>query len=118
MKKIIIAVSLLTSLPVLAANRALVVSIFGNGQEMDFEAYKEVLKLTGGLIEENQLEKYIVNGFGREGGSEFCIQLNSFQRESTLQEIQNQYQLIVPNKNTTSYFVKQAATCPGKNSKK
>jgi hypothetical protein len=113
MKLLIVFASLMTSVPALATNKALVVSIFGMGPPVDARAYAEVLKLTGGLIEENRLESYLVKGFGREGGSEFCIQLNHFQSEATLQQIQDQYLAITPNRQTTSYTVNQIPNCSG-----
>jgi hypothetical protein len=69
--------SLAESLPQAPENRAVTVRFFGGLTGFDHGAYRAIKSSMASLIVDGLVNKFITTTIGLEGGSEFCVELNS-----------------------------------------
>ncbi len=91
--------------------RALEISIFGIGPAVDSEALRSVRLIIGRAVARGVIDTYITYGYGIEGGTASCIQLNAYEDSKRLLQLENELLQIQPNRETTSYSVKAVAAC-------
>lgn len=94
-----------------AARKALEISIFGFGAVLDARAYDQVMSLAGELVAGRQVQKFLVRGWGIEGGASFCLELSPWAGDDALADIKTRFEAIKPNVRTTSYHIKTAHEC-------
>jgi len=88
--------------------RAVRVDIFGRGPAVDARAFREVRTTIANEVVENNLTKFVVNGFGIEGGFSACVELRS---GTAANELYTRLRRIQPDPRTTSYTLTQVAEC-------
>ena len=93
----------------LAENRAVEVQFMGGFTGFDPEAYQVLRSSIAYLIAEGVIDHFITTAWGREGGHNFCIQLNQ-DPNFTLEPIIKMLSAIHPGNNTI-YSYKEVPTC-------
>lgn len=69
--------SLAESLPQMPENRAVTVRFFGGLTGFDHGAYRAIKSSMASLLVEGLVNKFVTTTIGLEGGSEFCVELNT-----------------------------------------
>lgn len=90
---------------------AVKVAMFGRGPAVDGPAYNRLLRVIGDHVAKGHLNKYIVYGYGDEGGSSFCVELSHLSGRSGQALLVQQLRAIKPNPQTTDYTVAEADEC-------
>ncbi|MFZ2727619.1 MAG: hypothetical protein WAX77_15305 [Methylococcaceae bacterium] len=100
--------------PMPETRHALEISIGGTGVGVDAVAYKTLRQLIGKAVANNVIDKFIVLGYGREGGFSACVEDRpSTQPPSkTFERFVKQISALAYNPNTTFYSVTRLTTCP------
>ena len=92
-----------------AENRAVEININGIGPAVDAAAFGTVKQVIGHAVADGVVDKFIVNGYGIEGGFSACAQASSRTKEFT--SFVRQLRTIVPNPDTTAYSLHPVAAC-------
>ncbi len=102
-------IMMLTTTSAFAGNRALEISINGIGPAVDAAAFESVQQLIGHAVGEGVVDKFIVKGYGIEGGFSACVQASA--RTKGFGSFVRQLRSITPNPNTTAYSLNPVAAC-------
>ena len=94
-----------------AEKRAVVVEIYGKGPAVDRAAYQLVRDVFARNLSNTRIDKFVVNGYGIEGGFSACAQLTRWQKVEVLDDIVAEFNAVQPNPRTTSYKVETADAC-------
>ncbi|TRW90713.1 hypothetical protein EKO24_019010 [Candidatus Methylobacter oryzae] len=103
--------ALLTGQPVLAQDRAVEISISGIGPPVDVPAYETVRQVIGHAVAKGVIDKFVVSGYGVEGGLSGCVEASPHAQAEDLDAFIRQLQTIHPNPQTTAYSVKPTQSC-------
>lgn len=95
----------------LSASKAVEIGIFGIGPAVDAKAYKKVRLVIGNAIAGGILDKFIVRGYGIEGGFSACVEAGRFAPEKRFNTFVKQLRAIRANPKTTAYSVDPAEFC-------
>lgn len=95
----------------LSANQAVEISIFGIGPAVDAKVYKRLRLLIGNAIAGGVLDKFIVRGYGIEGGFSACVEARRFAPENRFANFVKQLKSIRANPKTTAYSVAPIESC-------
>lgn len=87
------------------------ISIGGIGPAVDGKAYRKVRQLIGKAVEDNVISRFIVYGYGIEGGFSSCVQEGQFAADGAFVDFIGKLQAIVPNPRTTAYSVTAVDQC-------
>lgn len=90
---------------------SLKITILGTGPAVDVEAYQQVRKTIGNLIAEGTVDRFVVHGYGDEGGFTACIKLNYHADVTILGDIKPLFEQIHPDQVTTFYKLEAAQDC-------
>ncbi len=101
------------SLPVLETRHAIEISIGGIGPGVDAGAYKKVRRLIGNAVADSVIDKFIVLGYGREGGFSACVEDRPTNQPTSpaFEKFVRQLKNVKPDPSTTAYNVNRVATC-------
>lgn len=102
---------ILISMPAVAENRAVEIGISGIGPAVDAAAYKTVRQIVGHAVANGVVDKFLVYGYGIEGGFSACIEAAPQVQVEKLDAVVRQLNTIQPNPQTTAYSVKPAERC-------
>ena len=102
---------LIASIAYAEEQRAIYINIYGIGPAVDAKAFKQVRRVIGTEITKGNLEKFVVHGYGFEGGFGACVQLSRFAPEEAIESILARLNAIQPNPKTTAYSVQAAPEC-------
>jgi len=100
--------------PIAETRHAIEISIGGIGPGVDPVAYKKLRQLLGNAIAASVIDKFVIYGYGREGGFSACVE----DRPSTqppskaFEKLVKQLNGIKPNPSTSFYSVNRLLTCP------
>ena len=94
-----------------AENRAVQVEIYGRGPAVDRVAYEQVRRVFGDQIASGVMDKFVVKGYGDEGGFLACGQLTFFTNTAQLDKVVAAFKAIRPDPQTTDYAVKPVPNC-------
>lgn len=100
--------------PLVETRHAIEISIGGIGPGVDAAAYKKLRQLIGNAIAASVIDKFVIYGYGREGGFSACvedrprIQPPSKAFEKFVKQLNN----LKPDPNTSFYSVNRRLTCP------
>lgn len=108
--RVIFSLAVLMSMPAMAENRAVEISINGIGPAVDAAAFETVKQVIGHAVASGVVDKFIVSGYGIEGGFAACAQA-SF-RTKAFGAFVKQLRTITPDPNTTAYTLRSTAACP------
>jgi hypothetical protein len=86
--------------------------MFGIGPAVDSAAFSVLRATLGSLVAQGSLDKFIVLGYGFEGGFSACAELSRFKDDEELKTIERQLRSIRPNPRTTSYSIQTVPACP------
>ncbi|MBK8816430.1 MAG: hypothetical protein IPN42_13435 [Methylococcaceae bacterium] len=92
-----------------AGNRAVEIDIGGIGPAVDAAAFETVRQVVGHAVATGTVDKFIVKGYGIEGGFSACAQ--AAPGAKPFGSFVKQLNSIKPNRNTTAYSVRPVAAC-------
>ena len=100
--------------PIAETRHAIEISIGGIGPGVDAVAYKKLRQLIGNAIAASVIDKFVIYGYGREGGFSACVEDRpSIQPPSkAFEKFVKQLNSIKPDPNTTAYSINRLLTCP------
>lgn len=105
---IFLAMTLLTK-SAFAENRAVEISINGIGPAVDAAAMQTAQQVIGHAVADGVIDKFVVSGYGIEGGFSACAQASP--RTNGFVSFVRQLRSIVPNSKTTAYSLHLVAAC-------
>src|SRR4051812_2060432 len=109
MKNFLLALSLIAiSVPALASNQAIQVSLLGNGTGSYYPAYQALLAKIGAFVASEKINKFILVSRGEEGGGIFCLELNPFNKDATLSGIEMDLTAIQPDSSLAHFAIQEA----------
>lgn len=97
--------------PAFAQNNAVEVSISGIGPPVDAAAYETVRQVIGHAVADGVIDKFVVYGYGVEGGFSGCIEAAPQGQEENLDAVIRQLNTINPDPQTTAYSVVPTESC-------
>jgi hypothetical protein len=103
--------ALLITSSAFAENRAIEISISGIGPAVDAPAYHTVRQVIGHAVANGVLDKFVVYGYGVEGGFSSCVEASPNSQVENLKGVVRQLLSIHPNPQTTAYSVQLAESC-------
>ena len=106
---LICSLALLISTSAIAENRAVEISINGIGPAVDAAAFETVKQVIGHAVANGIVDKFIVSGYGIEGGFSACAQASS--RTRGFGAFVKQLRTITPDPNTTAYTLHPTTAC-------
>lgn len=92
-----------------AENRAVEININGIGPAVDGAAFETVQQVIGHAVADGIVDKFIVHGYGIEGGFSACVQASP--RTRGFGAFVRQLRTIVPNPLTTAYSLHPVLAC-------
>jgi hypothetical protein len=95
----------------LSSNKAVEVSIFGMGPPVDAKAYKKVRLVIGNAVTGGILDKFIVRGYGIEGGFSACVEAGRFAPARRFDNFVKQLRAIRADPKTTAYSINPVTSC-------
>lgn len=108
---VLIGLALLASPPSFAKPRAVEIAINGIGPPADLAAVRTVRQVIGHAVGNGTIDRFIVSGYGIEGGFSACAQAAPAVESDELIAFVRQLRSIHPNPGTTAYSVKRTANC-------
>lgn len=105
----LIAVLAVAASSVQAGSRAVQIDVNGIGPAVDAAALDTVKQVVGYAVATGTVDKFIVKGYGLEGGFSACAQ--AAPGPKPFGNFVKQLNSIKPNRNTTAYSVKPVAYC-------
>jgi hypothetical protein len=93
------------------SGRAVRVAIFGIGPPVDAAAYEQVRQVIGKAVARGIVDRFIVHGYGIEGGFSACVAQGRFTEDEKFEQFVNRLRAIRPDPQTTSYSVETVAEC-------
>jgi hypothetical protein len=97
--------------PSASAIRAFDVSITGIGPAVDVAAHDTVRQVIGHAVASGVIDKFIVLGYGVEGGFSACAEAAPAVQVESLNAVINQLNSIRPDPQTTAYSVQPVESC-------
>lgn len=93
---------------------AVEIAIGGIGPAVDAVAYKKLRHLIGIAIANSVIDKFIILGYGIEGGFSACVEDRPSNQapSKAFERFVRQLKAIRPNPDTTFYTITRLATCP------
>jgi hypothetical protein len=88
--------------------RAVEINILGLGPAIDERAFSEVRTLIAREVVDNNVTRFIVGGFGVEGGFSACVELRD---EREARNLQARLGRVRPDPSTTSYSLRRMERC-------
>ncbi len=85
--------------PAPASGRAVVIRLMGGITGFDENAYKVVRSSMAALLAQGVLDQFVTTSWGREGGHEFCVELNP-DPSLNIDMIVNMLKTVHPGNNT------------------
>ncbi|MGZ5027704.1 MAG: hypothetical protein ACXV9T_11040 [Methylobacter sp.] len=101
----------LPALPAFIQNRAIEISISGIGPAVDTAAYETVRQVIGHAVADGTIDKFVVYGYGIEGGFSACVEAPAHAQAGSLDGVMRRLHTISPNPQTTAYSVTPAESC-------
>lgn len=92
-----------------AGNQAVEIMIGGRGPAVDGAAFQTVRQVIGNAVANGVADKFIVSGYGIEGGFSACVQASP--RTKGFAYFVRQLRTISPNPNTTAYSITPVVAC-------
>jgi hypothetical protein len=92
-------------------HRAFEVSISGIGPAVDAAAYATVRQVIGHAVADGVIDKFVVYGYGVEGGFSACAEAPIYVQAESLKEVVRQLHTISPNPQTTAYSLQLVKSC-------
>ena len=94
--------------------RAVEISVGGTGYAMDRASYKRVRKAIGEAVTNDVIDKFVIYGYGKEGGFSGCVEARHLGESPTkaFEKFVKQLNAIRVPKKTTFYSVNRLETCP------
>lgn len=89
-------------------SRAVEITIFGTGPAVDARAFREVRTRIAREVVNNNVTRFIVSGFGTEGGFSACVELRS---EREAHDLYVRLGRVRPDPSTTSYDLRRMERC-------
>jgi hypothetical protein len=105
----IFSIMMLITTSAFAQKNAVEISIGGIGPAVDAAAFETVQQVIGHAVARGIVDKFIVKGYGIEGGFSACAQASS--RTKGFAAFVKQLRAITPNPNTTAYSLQPVASC-------
>jgi len=93
------------------AGNAAEISINGIGPAVDEDAYRRVRKAIGKAVADNVISRFIVYGYGVEGGFSGCVQEGRFVQPNAFSDFIKKLRAINADPNTTAYSVTAVEKC-------
>ncbi|WP_374089907.1 hypothetical protein [Methylomicrobium lacus] len=87
------------------------ISITGIGPAVDGKAYRKVLKTIGNAVADNVISRFIVYGYGVEGGFSGCVQEGRFAQPNAFSDVIKKLRAINADPSTTAYSVTAVDKC-------
>jgi len=100
---------LLTHTVTASNNRAVEININGIGPAVDAAAFTTVRQVIGAAVANGVIDKFVVYGYGFEGGFTACAQARP--KSKGFPSFVRQLRSIAPRPETTAYNVRLTATC-------
>jgi len=107
--RLIFLAAALSTTSAFAKNRAVEISINGRGPAVDGAAFATVKQVIGHAVAAGIVDKFVVSGYGVEGGFSACAQASPW--TSDFISFVRQLRTIAPNPATTGYSVHPVAAC-------
>ena len=104
----IVAAVLMSNTASATENRAIKIQVFGVQMAPKAEDYQAVRAVIGGLVADLAIEKYVVNGWGIEGGFDVCIQQSAFTK---LEDILAKLKAIRVDASVTHFSAEPTLNC-------
>lgn len=103
-----------SSIAKVETRRAVEISIGGTGYAMDKNSYKKVRKAIGDAVTNDVIDKFVIYGYGKEGGFSGCVEARHLGEAptNTFEKFVKQLSTIKPPKKTTFYSINRVETCP------
>ena len=100
--------------PVVETRHAIDISIGGIGPGVDAIAYKKLRHLIGNAIANSVIDKFLIYGYGREGGFSACVEdrPSSQPPSEAFEKFVKQLNGIKPDPSSSFYSVNRLLTCP------
>ncbi len=108
LRVIFLALSLMTT-STFAGNNAVEITIGGIGPGVDAAAFGTVQQVIGHAVASGVVDKFVVSGYGKEGGFSACAQASP--RTKGFAAFVKQLRIITPNPATTAYSLHLTAAC-------
>jgi hypothetical protein len=102
---------MITTTPPVSTIRAFDVSITGIGPAVDVAAHDTVRQVIGHAVASGVIDKFIVLGYGVEGGFSACAEAAPAVQVESLNAVINQLNSIHPDPQTTAYSVQPVESC-------
>jgi hypothetical protein len=100
-----------TTTPSISTSRAVELSITGIGPTMDVAASNTVRQVIGHAVASGVIDRFIVLGYGVEGGFSACAEAAPTARVENFNAVINQLNSIQTNPQTTTYSVQSVESC-------
>jgi len=97
--------------PTFGKNRAIEIAIYGIGPPADVAAVDTVRQVIGHAIGNGVIDRFIVTGYGIEGGFSACTQAAPTIESDELTAFVKQLRSVHPRPGTTAYLVAPTANC-------
>ncbi len=105
----ILAAIILSATSVFAGSNAVEITIGGRGPAVDGAAFTTVQQVIGQAVANGVVDKFVVSGYGIEGGFSACAQASP--RTQAFPAFLRQLHTITPNPKTTFYSLNKVAAC-------
>lgn len=92
-------------------NRAVEVQIYGTGPAVDGNALRVVNAVLGQAVSKGDAQKFVIYGFGFEGGYTACLEISRFKDVNAVERLAAELKAIAPNPRTTAYTVRAIESC-------
>ena len=90
---------------------ALNISIGGIGPGVDASSYRKVRRLIGVGVTRGILDRFVIQGYGREGGISACVEQGRFASQARYDLLLKALRAIKPNPKTTAYSLEPTSGC-------
>lgn len=100
--------------PVVETRHAIEISIGGIGPGVDVVAYKKLRQLIGNAIANSVIDKFVIYGYGREGGFSACVEDRPSDQppSKAFEKFVKQLNGIKPDPSTSFYSINRLFSCP------
>lgn len=110
---LLVGSALLMSAPAFAEDRAVEININGIGPPVDEAAVGTVRQVIGHAVARGVIDKFIVLGYGIEGGFSACAEASPHRHAKHLETLVRSLRSICPDPQTTGYSVNLTRRCGG-----
>lgn len=110
---LLVGSALSISAPIFAEDRAVEININGIGPPVDDAAVRTVRQVIGHAVASGVIDKFIVYGYGIEGGFSACAEASPSKQAKPLNTFVRGLRSIRPDPQTTAYSVNLTQRCSG-----